>query len=267
MNTPSELAQLRGTQICHPACRLNAVAKARLGRAALSCSRLWGWQDYRRLHVTTTWHDPGQHVWSNDRLNQQNLLKSPTLSYWRFQDVLSRSCNILGLAITADGTTILFQRCASPMLLAHCQSAAVRPVGLYLVPWSNLELAATLEDVYHAAERYVHPSFKWTLEVQNFILDRSMLSKSQQSEFKYFVPCSLQMPQKLSGINSRILGLHSLVRQLAFSALLLGSAGRFLLIEFGVMCFNMATQMTSMLVRYWWFREWLNSDTSDNVIL
>eukprot|EP00435_Cladocopium_sp_Y103_P057195 s56_g19.t1 len=38
---------------------------------------------------------------------------------------------------------------------------------------------------------YVHPSFKWTLEVQNFILDR----------------------------------LHSLVRQLAFSALLLGSAG------------------------------------------
>ena len=99
---------------------------------------------------------------------------------------------------------------------------------------------------HHAAERYVHPSFKWTLEVQNFILDRSMLSKSQQSEFKYFVPCSLQMPQKLSGINSRILGLHSLVRQLAFSALLLGSAGRFLLIEFGVMCFN----MTSMLVRY-----------------
>ena len=99
---------------------------------------------------------------------------------------------------------------------------------------------------HHAAERYVHPSFKWTLEVQNFILDRSMLRKSQQSEFKYFVPCSLQMPQKLSGINSRILGLHSLVRQLAFSALLLGSAGRFLLIEFGVMCFN----MTSMLVRY-----------------
>ena len=102
---------------------------------------------------------------------------------------------------------------------------------------------------HHAAERYVHPSFKWTLEVQNFILDRSMLSKSQQSEFKYFVPCS-QMPQKLSGINSRILGLHALVRQLAFSALLLGSAGRFLLIEFGVMCFK----MTSMLVRYWWIR-------------
>lgn len=46
-----------------------------------------------------------------------------------------------------------------------------------------------------------------------------------------FVPCSLQMPEKQSDMSSRIPGLHSLVRQLAFSALLLGSAGRFLLIE------------------------------------
>ena len=64
------------------------------------------------------------------------------------------------------------------MLLAHCEGIVVGTIRLYLVPlaclvYFPLELETEILNISRIIHgRYVHPDFKWSLEMQSFILDR-----------------------------------------------------------------------------------------------
>ena len=176
VQTPSDLAQLLDAKIwdphnndslgevhnvvdgrwavdgCYLCCSLfiirNWKSMLRLGRAALSCSRLWDWHDFQakkaeRKRLQTCQDDvPNQSkATEHDRLNQQNLLKSTNLS--RFTCKLSTEKPSSSPKFIGDGKHMNFidladlaacTRCATFMLLAHCEGIVVGTIGLYLVP-------------------------------------------------------------------------------------------------------------------------------------
>lgn len=178
---------------CYLCCSLfimrNWNSMLRLGRAALSCSRLWDWHDFqdekaerKRLQTCEDIEDvPNQSKASeHDRLNQQNLLKSANLSLFTCSLATEKPSsspkfirngkhmNFIDWADLAPCT-----RCATFMLLAHCEGIVVGTIGLYLVPLAcflYFPLELDISSIIH--ERYVHPDFKWSLEMQSFILDR-----------------------------------------------------------------------------------------------
>ncbi len=105
VQTPSDLVQLLDAKIWDHQWQLREVhvvdgcwwdlpvlfffhSMLRLGRAALSCSRLWDWQDFLvekaegKTFQTCEDDVPNQSkATEHDRLNQQNLLKSTNLSF------------------------------------------------------------------------------------------------------------------------------------------------------------------------------------------
>lgn len=137
---------------CYLCCSLfslrNWKSMLRLGRAALSCSRLWDWHDFQakkaeRKRLQTCEDDvPNQSkATEHDRLNQQNLLKSTNLSL--FTCKLSTEKPSSSPKFIGDGKHMNFidladlaacTRCATFMLLAHCEGIVVGTIGLYLVP-------------------------------------------------------------------------------------------------------------------------------------
>ena len=149
----------------------------RLGRAALSCSRLWDWHDFQakkaeRKRLQTCEDDvPNQSkATEHDRLNQQNLLKSTNLSL--FTCKLSTEKPSSSPKFIGDGKHMNFidladlaacTRCATFMLLAHCEGIVVGTIGLYLVPlacfvYFPLELDTELLNGSSINTREVSPS-------------------------------------------------------------------------------------------------------------